>query len=72
MFSPILRSNLTVYTALVQRTDLLLTGETSPETCRADLKRSIKGNFCILLVTYIVILTTHGHTNIKFKNLAFI
>jgi hypothetical protein len=28
MFSPIVRSNLTVYTALVQCTDLLLTGDT--------------------------------------------
>jgi hypothetical protein len=27
-FSPILKTNLTVYTALVQRTDLLLTGDT--------------------------------------------
>jgi hypothetical protein len=28
MFSPIFRNNLTVYTALVQCTDLLLTGDT--------------------------------------------
>jgi hypothetical protein len=28
MFSPILRSNITVYTALVQCTDLLPTGDT--------------------------------------------
>jgi hypothetical protein len=29
MFSPILRSNVTVYTALVQCTDLLATGDTA-------------------------------------------
>jgi hypothetical protein len=35
MFSPIFRSNLTVYTALVQCTDLLPTGDT------VEMKRSI-------------------------------
>jgi hypothetical protein len=28
----------------------------SPETCRADLKRSVKGICCILLVAYIIVL----------------
>jgi hypothetical protein len=32
--------------------------KTSPETCIADLKRSINGNPCILLVSYAVVLTT--------------
>jgi hypothetical protein len=40
----------------------------SLETCRADLKRSINGICCILLVAYIVFLVIHGHTNIK-KNM---
>ena len=40
----------------------------SPETCRADLKRSINGICCILLVAYIVVLMMHGLTNIKFKH----
>ena len=35
---------------------LLRMGELSPETCRADLKRSINGICCILLVAYIVVL----------------
>jgi hypothetical protein len=64
--SPFLSSNLTVCTALVQCTDLLPTGDTaemelptvvpsqpaktSPETCRADLRGSVNGNCCILLV----------------------
>jgi hypothetical protein len=34
----------------------------------ADLKRSINGNCCILLVTYTVVLMMHGHTNIKHSN----
>ena len=38
----------------------------SPETCVADLKRSINGNCCILLIAYIVILMIHGLTNVKF------
>jgi hypothetical protein len=29
--------------------------KTVPETCRADLKRSLNGNYCILLVTYTVV-----------------
>ena len=41
----------------------------SPETCRADLKRSIKrsinGICCILLVAYFVVLMMHSLTNIK-------
>jgi hypothetical protein len=36
MFSPILRSNLTVYTALVQCTDLLLTGDTGRQQVDAQ------------------------------------
>ena len=36
----------------------------SPETCRADLKRSINGICCILLVAYIGVLMMHGITNI--------
>jgi len=28
-------------------------------------KRLIKKNVCILLVVYIIVLVTHGHTNIK-------
>ena len=40
----------------------------SPETFRVDLKRSINGICCILLVAYIVVLTMHGPTNIRFKN----
>jgi len=36
-------------------------------TCRADLKRSINGICCILLVAYIVVLMTHGLTNINNK-----
>jgi len=35
------------------------------ETCRADLKRSINGICCILLVAYIVVLMKHGVINIK-------
>jgi hypothetical protein len=54
---------------LVQCIELLPTGrqqaKTSPETCRADIERSINGNCCIFLVTYAVVLMTHGHTNIK-------
>ena len=38
----------------------------SPETCRADLKRSINGICCIFLVAYVVILTMHGITNIEY------
>ena len=41
----------------------------SPETCRADSKRSINGICCILLVAYIVVLTVHGLTNIKYNYL---
>jgi len=37
----------------------------SPETCRADLKRSINGICRILLVVYFVVLMMHGLTNIK-------
>ena len=41
----------------------------SPETYRADLKRSIKrsinGICCILLVAYVVVLMMHGLTNIE-------
>jgi hypothetical protein len=37
----------------------------SPETCRADLKRSINGICCILLVANFVVLVMQGHTNIK-------
>ena len=44
----------------------------SPETCRADsnrsIKRSIKENYCILLVAYIVVLMTHSLTNVKRPN----
>ena len=36
------------------------------ETCRADLKRSINGICCNLLVVFIVVLMMHGLTNIKF------
>jgi hypothetical protein len=39
----------------------------SPETCRADLKRSINGICCILLVAYIVVLVMHRHTDIKYS-----
>jgi hypothetical protein len=64
-FSPIFRSNLTVYTALVQRTDLLPTGDTvEMETCRADLKRSINGNCCTLLVTYTVVLHSDSRNKV--------
>ena len=38
----------------------------SPETCRADLKRSINRICCKLLVTYIVVVLTHGLTNINY------
>ena len=39
----------------------------SPETCRVDLKRSINGIYCVLLVAYIVVLLMmHGRTNINF------
>jgi len=81
---------LTVYTALVQCTDIAADQSAAisvhctkavytikkcsrewmsllPETCRADLKRSINGICCILLVAYIIVLMTHGLTNIKFK-----
>ena len=37
----------------------------SPETCKADLKRSIDGICCFLLVAYIVVLMMHGLTNIN-------
>ena len=44
----------------------------SPETRRADLKRSIKrlmkGICCILLVAYIVAVMMHGLTNVKTIN----
>jgi hypothetical protein len=43
----------------------LIWAKTSPETCRADLKLSINGDCCISLVTYLVILTMHGDTNIN-------
>ena len=36
-----------------------------PETCRADLRRSINGICCILLAAHIVALMTHCLTNIK-------
>jgi hypothetical protein len=39
----------------------------SPETCSADLKRSINRICCILLVPYIVVLVMPGHTYIEFK-----
>jgi hypothetical protein len=43
----------------------------SPETCKADsnraIKRSIKENFCVLLVAYIVVLMMHGITNVKYR-----
>jgi hypothetical protein len=32
----------------------------SPETCRADLKRSINGICCILLVAYSVVLKSYA------------
>jgi hypothetical protein len=32
----------------------------SPETCRVDLKRSINGICCSLLVGYITVLVMHG------------
>jgi len=35
----------------------------SPETCRAVLKRSRNGIFCILLVAYIVVLMMHDFTS---------
>ena len=49
----------------------------SPETCTADLKRSINGICCILLVVYVVVLMMHGLTNIKkflarYKTLCFV
>ena len=81
---------LTVYTVLVQSTDIAADrwqdqctksyiytysqncswgwASLSPETCRADLKRSINRICCVLLVAYVVVLMTYGLTNIKFKN----
>ena len=49
--SPILRSTFWLYI--------------QSKTCRADLKRSINGICCILLVEYIVVLIMHGLINIK-------
>ena len=43
----------------------------SPETYRADLKRSINGICWTLLVAYIVVLMMHCLTNIKFKCYVF-
>ena len=48
----------------------------SPETYRADsdrsIKRSLNRNCCILLFAYIVVLMTHGLTNIMlFLNLSY-
>jgi len=43
----------------------------SPETCRDDLKRSMNGIYCILLVAYVVVLMIHGLTNIKFRKFKF-
>jgi len=37
----------------------------SPETCTVHLKRSIYGMCCILLVAYVLVLMTHGLTNVK-------
>jgi hypothetical protein len=48
--------------------------KTSPETCRADWKRSINRHCCILLVTYTIVLMMHGHTNIsivQFTNMKY-
>jgi hypothetical protein len=45
MFSPILRSNLTVYTALVQRTDLLPTGVTGRQQVGEGRKDYVKEKF---------------------------
>jgi len=38
----------------------------SPETCEFDLKRSVNGICCSLSVAYIVVLTMHGLTDVKF------
>ena len=84
--SPIFRSTLTVYTVLVQCTDIAADRyisfiysqkcswrwpSLSPETCWADsnrsIKRSINENCCILLLSYIVVLTMHGLTKSKKK-----
>jgi hypothetical protein len=44
MFSPILRSDLTVYTSLVHRTDLLLTGDT--------VEMELRGVFIYLIFNF--------------------
>jgi len=40
----------------------------SPETCRANLKRSINGICCILLVAYVVNLTMLHLTSVSFQS----
>ena len=42
----------------------------SPETCRADLKKTNKRkSYCISLVVYINVPVMHGHTNIKLNKI---
>jgi hypothetical protein len=44
---------------------LLKMGENGARNMYGWFKRSINGSYCILLVTYTIVLMTHGHTNIK-------